>query len=210
MACTVVSLYPKEMKDEFKPGLSSGTFSMPASDGETPVVLHINDEFTRRVYIPLEKDPAKANMNVPESAAIVAASVVNDFINSTYLMNTDCRPGIFWVEGIHEANEIERKFPAQLAEAKQVQSNWLTALLRDGDDAWQKFHLHNRINDLHRLAATMLGKKREWGTFKRDEQVDASMINCKFCTTSILPEAIICPNCKQVLDSERFEEAKAS
>ena len=204
MPATVVSLFPKSV-DAHKPGLFPNRFLIPASDGKNVVVYHVDDKCFNTRTIPTEEDPIRRTLIIPESADVIAASIVNDEIRSSFLADEDCSPALFWKSRVWSPEQIELEFSLDLANAKEKQYRWFDKLLRDGDDNWQTYRKHIAINDLHRMAARFLGVEREWAKKPRP----AHLKECRFCTSMIPDAAVVCPECKQVVDKEKFDEMSA-
>lgn len=212
MPATVVSLYPQAL-NEPKPGLIPANYHIDASNGKDPEILVVgwdaeNNrelEVTRGIHVPLEEDPKKADFRVVVPAREVAGSIVKDFINASILINEDAYPALFWLEGNKNVGDIILSHGEDLEKARIHQNLWFEVLLNDADDIWQRFRQHRSISDLHRMAAKHLGVEREW----LKKVSSATNIPCKFCTVLVSSSAVVCPNCKNVLNSKRFEEMTA-
>jgi hypothetical protein len=68
----------------------------------------------------------------------------------------------------------------------QTNPKWVGQIHRDALQAW---------NDI-------MGSKEErpWAPIRHTQTLD----DCKFCGTKIKPGIVVCPNCRQVLDDEKF------
>ncbi len=59
------------------------------------------------------------------------------------------------------------------------------------------------VSDLQRMAAVYMGINKDWVRFVPEQQV-----NCPFCTILMPPAAIVCPNCREVVDRVRYDALK--
>src|SRR5438132_14196669 len=84
------------------------------------------------------------------------------------------------------------------------QKNWFIKLIKLADDDWEKTRQHKFISDMQRYAAKAVGLERPW-IIKPMMLEDNKVIKCLACQSPISPLAIVCPNCKFILDKEKFE-----
>jgi len=63
--------------------------------------------------------------------------------------------------------------------------------------------------EVHRLCALEVGEERSWVTL-RAPRVKGAMTECPFCTSQIKETAVICPECKQVVNPEKYAATKAA
>jgi hypothetical protein len=116
---------------------------------------------------------------------------------------TSTIPGLFWVEGDFTKTGVQAKHSDKIKEAKQCQARWFHALVKMADDDWARNRSHKSITPLQKLAATALESfigKKEWASVVDVQAYKA----CKFCTSQIPNEAVVCPVCSraQVSDAE--------
>ena len=196
---TVVSLLPIELNEK-KPGIYPGHFTIPAAKGEDFEILNLANSVAH-VYM----DESRGSMTIVQESEVVAKSIVDDYINSCIAVDKleSVIPGLFWVEGEFNKPGILSKFPEKIKEAKFNQSKWFHALVKMADDDWARNRSHKSITPLQKLAATSLEQflgKKEWASVVDVQAYKA----CKFCTSQIPNEAVVCPVCTraQVADSE--------
>lgn len=190
-----------------------------------------------RFYVPEEFTPVdkKSHIFIPTMGESIAEEVVDSNVRSTPNVEVGmsaedggCQPAIFWVPGamikistsdlmntlVWHSNDLnvaeglanlQAKHPGLLEEYKARQNNWYDRLIKDADDKWQKYKMNVVISDIERFAARSMGIKREW-VVKLEA---ANLTNCPFCVTLISPMAMICPNCREIVDQERYDERKA-
>jgi len=192
MPCTVASLLPFAVKEPRKPGLVPGEFPINPSDGKTPSLLIVKD----CVRSQFNEDFKPIPLPVPD--AIVASSIVGDYLGGQQLVTPEACPGIFWVDGAYTQEEFEKKFGDKIKEAIDRQIAWFQNLTKAADDIWQQHHQHKFITDLQRTAARTLNYKREW----LDDSADR-IVKCPACMTLISKEAAICFACKAIVNAEK-------
>lgn len=187
---TVVSVVPFEI-EERKPGLYPGYFKVPAAvDGE-PQVLVI-DNAVHYVYL----DETRGSLQVRVPSYEIAASIVNDYCGSQLAVEVDGKPGIFWVTGEVAAKDVKTKYPRELMQARELQKRWFLALVKIADDDWARYHQHKSISDFQRYAARSLNLDREWLL------APETIAQCPACKNNVPVGAIVCPNCRCVIDKE--------
>lgn len=192
MKATIVSFIMWDLREQ-KPGVIPGDYPIPKSDGKTPTVLVITDAITN-IYMGHEMGTFPSPVPVEQ----LANSIVNDYVNSNLEIQEDARPAMFWVEGSHTPEEVLKKFPEKCQEALRKQLNWFAILVRAADDAWARTHQHRAVSDLQRIAARALGMTKEWSVAPEP----VTLIKCPACTIMVESTAIICKNCKAILNPE--------
>lgn len=202
--CTLVSIFPFEIR-ETKPGLLPPYYNIPASENGEIQVVHIRSS---RFHV-YQRDDRQIQVNV--SPDDVAKSIVQDFCASQLGYSDDsrefCSPGIFYVLGQYTAEQIQEQFASMVELARERQRNWLEALCRIADDDWQKFHQHNVISRVQRVAANLLNlspTQHPWmdATLSTAPLFDSP---CPACGTNNRPDIAICPTCKCVLNDEKYQ-----
>jgi hypothetical protein len=196
---TVVSLLPIELSEK-KPGIYPGNFIVPAAKDDEFEVLEVGNSVAH-VYM----DESRGSITIVQESEVVARAIVDDYINSCIAVDrlTNTIPGLFWVEGEFTKAGILAKFPEKVKEANVCQSRWFHSLVKMADDDWARNRSHKSITPLQKIAATrlepFLGKK-EWASAVDIQSFKA----CKFCTSQIPVEAVVCPVCAraQVSDAE--------
>lgn len=211
---TIVSTLPFILTER-KPGQIPGYYEIAhAPTKETLGITHVGDAwFPELIPFADEKAPAR-RIHIP--AESVADGIVNDYIGANLAVSHDFTdlntgaqrlPGLFWVQGVLSGTTVLREYPDRVEKAKLNTIAWFEALVKLADDTWQKFRQHLMITDLQRSAATYLGfKNREWNV-NVIEQL-ASVANCPVCMTQVNKAAVICFNCKYVLNKEEYNKKK--
>lgn len=198
LVCTVVSLVPFPIR-EVKPGLIPGTFEIPAAQNETPTCITV-DKAMHYVYL----DETRGSLQVRDSPDEVARSIVDDFVNSQLCISEDCRPGLFYLVGNYTPVEVKAKFKDRLEDEIRIQRNWLQAIARMADDDWNKYHQHNVVSDFQRIAAKLLSWRPEDHPWMSNRTV-AESNRCPSCMTLTDKGVVVCPNCKAILDPEKYK-----
>lgn len=189
---TIVSLIPFDIHEQ-KP-LYPGDFFIPAvKDGDIEVLV-IGDSVSFS-YI----DEHRGTMKIPVPSEEIAKAVVNDYENSQLARTAENGPGIFFVPGEHTKQEIKLKFRDEVTKYRNRQVRWFTSLVKAADDTWEKTRQHKTISDIERYAANYLNLDRAW-------LISPQMTKCVACKTTVEEGAVICPNCRAVLNKEAYEK----
>lgn len=194
LKATIVSIVPFE-SPERKPGLYPGYFLIPASPDGEPQVLVIGNS-VHNVYL----DDVRGSLQIRTSSYEIAAAIVYDYCSSQLAVDEGSKPGIFWVPGEVTAKEVKIKYPQELQQARDLQKHWFLALVRIADDDWARYHQHKSISDFQRFAAKSLNLEREWLLVSMDTS------QCPACKNAVPVGAVVCPNCKCVLDKEAHKD----
>ena len=194
---TVVSIVPFELNEE-KPGVYPGNFYIPAAIGG-PEVLVVGQS----VYH-IEVDENRS-VTVPCPANEIARSIVEDYVNSNlaYSEKENAAPGLFWEIGRYTKIEVITKLGTQLERAKLRQINWFNKLVEMADDDWEKTRQHKTISDMQRFACKSLGLSRPWVIVPVKP---GSNKECIACRSVVHPEAIVCPQCRAILNIEAWKK----
>jgi RNase P subunit RPR2 len=86
-----------------------------------------------------------------------------------------------------------------------VQENWFTELIKLADDDWNKTHQHKMITDDQRYACKALGMKRDWMV---EIPKEVRLTICPACMKDFPTGAIVCQNCRFIIDVEKYEKMK--
>lgn len=194
---TVVSLLPFEL-NESKPGIIPPRFIIPAAPRDGFSILHVVDA-RERVEDLLSEQPRAKFISIP--AFDLAKAIVGDFYRSQMGCTEDAYPGLFWVEGKLSVPDVQTRHAPKLAEMRQIQTRWLRNLVLVADDLWREFGKHNVITDTMRKAAEMLDLDRTW--LLAAEKIEKT---CPVCRSEINETAIICPNCRAILDPDAYKK----
>jgi hypothetical protein len=197
---TVVTLLPRELLEE-KPHLLPGVYRIPAAKWGDIEILHVDEGIQ---YIPnplIEEGQPGANIKQIIPPPEIARSLVEDYISSHIALGENAAPGLFWVHGKLTKDEVKRFHNRDIRKAETQQINWFRNLIAMADTDWMKNHNMLAVSDLQRLAARCLGVKKDWVEFVMQETVQ-----CPFCTIGIPSHAIVCPNCRQILKQDEFQQ----
>jgi len=203
-ACTVVSLLPIALREE-KPHMLPSTFIIQASSKGDFSILHVGEGIH---WIPnplVEEGKPNSSFRQITSPGEMARSICEDYKYANISISENAEPGLFWVHGKLMKDEIRKHHSSELAIAEEKQKNWFRNLVALADADWNKNHNMLAVSDLQRKAAEYLGVNKEWVKLNPQETV-----NCPFCTIPIPTFAIICPNCKQVVNDTEFNKVKGT
>lgn len=203
---TIVSVAPFAIRDEKKPGVYPGNFTLEKAPLNGVSVLVVGSSKARRYIGDGEY------LFLDEPAAKMAESVVFDYKRSKLAYRTDddgneIMPGLFVVPGEHTAEQVLKLFAPLVDKAREMQKMWLKALVELADDSWAREHQHKLITDEMRFAARTLGLTREWDINAADI---GNMMMCGWCSKQIASTAIKCPNCLEVVNQEAYDKRKAA
>lgn len=199
---TIVSLFPMPI-NEHKPGITPGHFHIePAKDGDFEILV-VGSSFYWVSFVEDERRPLKVDIPALE----VATAIVNDFCDNIPNANraNGISPGLGLLPGRLTKLEIQANHTAFLAKLREQQMYWYHALVIEADDVWNRSRQHRLITSLQRLACKGLGQEREW-------IIDMDSVKgpayCPACRSRVHPEAVLCPNCKFILNEDRFKKLK--
>lgn len=211
---TIVSTLPFVLTER-KPGQIPGYYQVEAAPTkETLGITHVGDAwFPELIPFADERAPAR-RVHIP--AESVAEGIVTDYIGASLAVQYDILedgamrvPGIFWVNGVLSGSDVIHRYAARVNQAQRNTIAWFEALTKLADDAWEKFHQHIMITDLQRNAARYLGfKNKDWCV--NIVEAMTSQSSCPSCMSAVNKGAIICFNCKFILDRKKYDENKAN
>lgn len=196
---TIFSIYPVAIH-ETKPTIQPGVFDIPAGTYDKPARLVVGPSSWWR-----ELSNEEPLLEIPVSSIMIADSVVRDYANGLIECNmNDIMPGLFFLPGIVSIPDLKSK-PENLAvldRAQVKQKNWYLRLVEQADILWARTQGNPlAISADMRLAASELSLTKDW--MKNYTQVE--LIRCKACGNLNNSEVVVCPNCKVVLDAEKFK-----
>lgn len=188
---TIVSIYPKEIYD-VKETIQPGRFVIPAGTYDNPSIYVVGPSSWWR-----DIDIEQPMLEIPVSATQIAHSLISDFVNG--MLGCDmgsAMPGLFFVDGERELEEIRSKYAIRLAEAKVKQENWFRVLVKLADSLWARGGGNPLVIwDEMRLAAKELGMEtKPW----IKDYLAIQMVRCFACGALRNPEFPICANCKNI------------
>lgn len=194
---TIVSILPKNIY-EIKPTLQPGVFSIPAGSYEKPEIYLVGPSSWWR-----EIDEEQPLIEIPVSAVMIAESIVNDYCNGILASDMgEHMPGLFWLPGSLSLAEVREKHKPQLERANVKQRNWFTVLVKMADTLWARSQGNPlAISEDMKMAAHQLNiTDREW--LKNFQNI--SLVSCKACGNMNKSDIVVCPNCKIILDADKF------
>lgn len=194
---SVISIVPFPIA-EYKPGIYPGFFEFAAAKQEVPEILVIGDSV---YHVEIDEN---RTITVKCPAEDVAKSVVNDYITSNlaYSAEDEAFPGFFWKPGKITLADLAGEFKNDWEYAKGCQTRWFKKLVEMADDDWEKSRQHKFISDMQRYAAKYLKLQKPWII---SSQSDQGLINCVACQTPVKLNTIVCPNCRCILDMEKYK-----
>lgn len=194
MVKTICSIYFDECgptsrvfgKDAVRGGLT--TFRIePVPRGEYRL-LKVTDLFQRE-YV-----GSGTYIGIPVFGEHIAPDLVSEWAKNAMLERFG-GPGIFVCAGDEPTQE-------ELAKATRAQSRWCRALIDKAQGDWirgQREHiLEGSI--FHKAAAWMGETGYEW--MKNPEM---NLVACPLCRASIDAQAVVCPNCRNVINPVEFQ-----
>lgn len=202
LVCTVVSMLKFELREE-KPGLVPPRFYIPAASDKYPLrILHVGKAI-HYIYL----DETRGSLQARNGPDEVANAIVQDFVTSQLMITEDAVPGIFWVSGKLNANDVATMYPDVLEEAIRKHKNWLLNLARLADNDWRRYRNHNVVSDLQRDAAREIGWKQEEHEWMNAEIATAiAGPRCIACTSPVTVETIVCPACRCILKPDEYKK----
>lgn len=201
---TVISIVPIAICEK-KPGLQPSEFRIPAVEKEGEMQLLVVERCIHAVYL----DEARPRLVVPDPSDMVAESIVNDYKQSMHgYVEGVAEPGIAWVYGEFSNDDNgKRQLAAQhravIEEMVEKQMRWFATLVEFADDDWGRYRRHIFITPQQRIAAQRLGLERDW---LLQQEINEAMNRCPFCFQMVDPRAIICSQCKGILDKDRYKK----
>ena len=200
---TVVSIYPKELKEK-KVTLDPGLFIVPPGTVEHPSVLVVGPSVWWR-----EVDEEQPLLEIPVGAIMIAEAVVKDYCNGIFGCDMDsAMPGLFYLPGgqtkLTDKGEtvpdvpatikwVKENFTKELKYAEERQKNWYRVLIKHADSLWARSNGNPlAIDDNMRMAAKELGQQtKDW--LKDFQMVD--MVRCVACGSLKNPTYPVCAAC---------------
>ena len=144
-------------------------------------------------------------MPVRTPSTEIARSIVEDYVNSKLAVGPEAYPGLVVLPGELTKQEILEDYPEQLEKIREVQANWFMKLVELADDDWNKTHQHKMVTNDQRYACAAIGLKRDWLV---EIPKEVSLTICPACMKEFPSGAIVCMNCRFIVDPIRFETMK--
>lgn len=194
---TVVSVYPR-LIDETKCTIQPGRFIIEPGTYDKPSVLVVTPSSWWR-----DIDDEQPLLEIPVSSIQVADSVVRDYCIGLLECEINTQmPGLFYIAGEKTPQQIKNEFKAQIDKATEMQKKWYAALVRLGDILWAR-SMGNplSVSEEMKFAAHELGFEKDW----LKDFTAMEMVKCIACGNLNNKSIVVCPNCKVVLDKEKFK-----
>lgn len=189
---TMVSFVPFKVRTE-SPTVIPGSFELEPSDTVKPSTKIVpSDAF---YWHDPGMDRPKMQIPVPEQE--FARGVVRDYKASQIAIGANAEPALFFVEGMFDS----RKHAELVTEHLEKQLNWFKLLVSTGDVDYNAAKGNPLVvSDLQRRAARLLNLERTW--------LDVDTVNkqCPVCRTNVHPLAIVCRECGNILDLEKYKQ----
>lgn len=193
---TVVSMIPRPI-NEYMPHIQPERYLIAAAKFDDFEILVVDDAVDL-VYM---RDGEHLTRMVP--ARDVAEAIVRSIISSVPGIGENSRPGIFFIEGELDKDEIRQKYGLKLTAAKLQQITWFKSLVAKADEDWIKYHVHGMVPAITRDAATYLKLDREWMLDLAGEEV----MSCPACGSKLPNKTVTkCATCLTVIDPARHEK----
>lgn len=194
--CTVVSIYPKHIKEK-KITLMPGYFEILPGSYANPSLLTVGPSSWWR-----EIDEDQPLLEIPNSSMQVANALVRDYSNG--LIGCDMvnmMPGLFWLAGDISKEKLLKEYKSQLDIAKAKQDAWYRGLVMMADGLYARTGGNPIVvSEDMRMAARELGQdSKDW----MSNFVMVANVPCVACGKPRNPNYPICPNCNAITDPEK-------
>lgn len=195
MQKTICSVFfqPVKANRPFAPTANGGynvAFEIPAAAQGEYHVLTVSDVYE------LQRNGSQQQFTTPVFADALAVDLVNEWRNNK-IANEHGRPGIFVCAG-------DKPTPEELNRERMIQTVWCEILVNEAESHWVQGK-RDLVSELHREAAKWLGREAyNWV----HNQGQVSLMACPFCATKIDQTAIVCRECGNVIDIDRWTQAE--
>lgn len=194
---TVVSMVHIDIV-ESKPGLIPSSYLIKKGTMEKPSVTEIGPAIH---YVYLDGD--RGSLPVRDASYEVARSIVEDYSAAQLCITDDAFPGIFWLPGKWALEDIEREHALLLFKMRDAHQRWMLKLTQSADDDFSRYEKHNVVSDFQRKVAEILKLKPEQHPWMNVVNTLESH-SCPGCGTLYRPGIAFCPNCRTIVDKEKF------
>jgi hypothetical protein len=196
---TIVSIFPYEVNDT-KGTLQPGEFHIDKGSYDKPALLVVGSSSWWK-----ELDLEQPLLEIPVGSVLVANSIITDYINGMSGVNIgEAQPGLFYIPGERNVEQIKKEFKGQLDLAAARQKNWYTIIVKIADTLWARTNGNPlAISDHARMAAQELGlKEKPW----MKDFSTLELKNCPACGVLRNDNFPVCQHCKVVIDKKKFDE----
>ena len=195
---TLISFVPFPI-EEWKPGLYPGNFNIKPAKNDIPECLVIGDSI---YFVEIDEN---RTITVRNASDEVARAVVQDYLisNLSISLEEQIYPAFFWQEGEWNPIDVLTKLSDKVSFLLGKQREWFVRLVKMADDDWEKTRQHKTISDMQRFACKSLGLSRPWVIVPVKPGANKECIACR---SLVHPEAIICPQCRAILNIEAWKK----
>lgn len=198
-SATIFNRSPLSVNEQL-PGIHPSYVILPAPKRDEGMTNYCIENAVYYIYL----DADRPQMEKPVPADELAYSILEGLYSSWPYVTTNARPALFFLPGQWTNEAAEREYQNQIKELDEKQMAWYQVLLEQGDGMYARANRDPRvITILHREAASRLGAKREWA-FNMDPDK-----RCPFCAAPVIFNAVICRECKEVINPEAYRRLKA-
>jgi hypothetical protein len=194
----IVSLVPTEISEQ-KPGLHLANYVIPESDCENPVVFFVQATLYSK-YV----GEQVGTIALPVSAYELAKSIVNDYKNCQFGVETNAQPGLFYCH----VKEFENKkwLENKIEETKVIQKNWFNNLIKIATDQYKEKGKLSAVSDFQRKIAKIMGLTDKDYAWIMERSNEISLNKCIACLEKVDKNAVVCSSCGCILDKERYSK----
>lgn len=202
--CTIVSVYPQVIID-YKPTAFPQTHRIEAAPDNDYSLSVVEGAGWYK-----EMEDGMPFLEIPIPSTEVARAFIQDFVTPLpEAVPGVAGPGLFFVLGSHDKKSIQnytdeagKTFKELLESARVRQKTWFSRLVSMTDSDWARTNGNPKaVSELARLAAEKIGiKDKPW--MANITALERSA--CPACGQFINLNFPVCPNCKTVVDSEKF------
>ncbi len=194
---TVVSVFPKKVKTT-KVTVNPRKYVVPAGTFEKPSTLVVGTAiWIKHIY---ETEPEQ-QVEMPILSSQLADAIVNDFCGNVLSSGHDRRPGLFWVLGEKNAEQVLKEHKKELEQARQNQINWYLELIKMADIDWVKYRGSPlAVSDTARMAAMEMHLDKPWML----DAKNLAMGVCPACGSQRDSKFPVCKECKTIVDKEAY------
>jgi hypothetical protein len=188
---TIVSIFPKDIKDE-KVSIQPSKFFIPAGTVKDPSITVIGPSSWWH-----DRGEEQPLLEIPSSAVQMAESLIVDYCEGFLGCNVgSAMPGLFYIPGEFTKAQVLKDYSLKIAQAHIQQREWFAVLEKIADSLWARANGNPLVIwDEMRLAARELGHdSKPW--LKDYNHIE--MVRCFACGSMRNPEFPICPTCKNV------------
>lgn len=203
----VVSIWPLPLvarRTLFQPFLETekNVWNVPAASAEEPQVIVIHQ------YKQLEPNGSGGYNTTIIEADALAADLVNEL--AAHKISAAGRPGVFVADDVQSqfdgAVTIDQvKRSKSYAAAVRAQAEYALAMVAEARELFRKGKAA-QITDLHFAMANLLGLRNE--QWQERINVETVSTRCFACQELIPMDALVCRNCKEVLDPVGLEQQR--